>query len=66
MIRFICWVLAIGIAVGFGPPLFNLTLEMAKAAIHAHEHDQMSYAKFTRVLLNAKPRTKPKKSDDLN
>jgi hypothetical protein len=64
MVRFICWVLAIGIAVGFGLPLISLTLGMAKAAIHAHEFDQMSYAKFTRTLLNAKPRVLPKNSGD--
>ncbi len=64
MVRFIFWVLALGLAVGFGPPLANLTSSMAKAAIHAHQHDQMSYAKFTKALLNAKPRAVPKKTEE--
>ena len=64
MVRFIFWVLALGFAVGFGPPLANLTLNMAKAAIHAHRFHQLSYAKFTKALLNAKPRTVPKKTEE--
>ncbi|HEY8272046.1 MAG TPA: hypothetical protein VIG33_14240 [Pseudobdellovibrionaceae bacterium] len=61
MLRFICWALALGLAVGFGPSLADLTINMAKAAIRASEHDQMSYARFTKTLLNAKPRAIPKK-----
>ena len=61
MMRFICWALAVALGVGFGPPLARLTTDMAQAAIHAHLHDQMSYAKFTHTLLNAKPRSISKK-----
>ena len=64
MVRFIFAVLALGLAVGFGPPLARLSLNMAKTAIHAHQCDQMSYAKFTKALLNAKPRTVPKKTEE--
>ena len=56
MTRFICWALALGLAVSFGPHLGAITIQAAQAAIHAHLHDQMSYAKFTRSLLSAKPR----------
>jgi hypothetical protein len=56
MTRFVFWILAIGLAVGFGPSLGHLTLRMARAVVHAHRYDQMSYAKFTRTLLKAKPR----------
>lgn len=62
MARFIFWVLALAFAVGFGPRLFELTTRMAKAAVHAHQFDQMSYSKFTHSLLTAKPRALPKKS----
>jgi hypothetical protein len=63
MIRFIFWTLSIGLAVGFGPRLVTVTVTMAKAAVHAHQFDQMSYAKFTETLLNTKPKTISKKSD---
>ncbi len=59
MVRFICWVLALGLAIGCGPYLGSFTIRMAKAAIRAHQHDQMSYARFTKTLLGAKPRTNP-------
>ncbi len=59
MVRFICWALAIGLAVGFGPSLERLTLGMAKAAVRAHQQNQMSYLKFTKTLLNAQPRPMP-------
>ena len=47
MVRFICWALAVALGVDFGPRLARLTTKMAQAAIHAHLHDQMSYAVFT-------------------
>jgi len=61
MLRFISWFVAVALGVGFGPRLARLTTDMAEAAIHAHMHDQMSYARFTHTLLNAKPRTTPQK-----
>jgi hypothetical protein len=57
MTRFICWLLVIGFSIGFWPSLGALTLKIAKAAVRAHRYDQMSYSKFTRTLLNAKPRS---------
>ena len=56
MVRLIYWVLSLCLAIGVGDALVRLTLEMGKAAMHAHQHDQMSYAAFTRAMLNAKPR----------
>jgi len=61
MVRFISWALAVALGLGFGPALARMTTDMAQAAIHAHMHDQMSYARFTQTLLNAKPRPNPKK-----
>ena len=66
MIRFICWALAAFFTIGFGPKLLTATAAMAKSAIQAHRHDQMSYANFTRKLLNAKPRVIPRRPDDSN
>jgi len=56
MVRLIYWVLSLCLAIGVGDALVRLTLEMGKAAMHAHQHDQMSYSAFTRAMLNAKPR----------
>jgi len=59
MIRFVGWIMAVALGIGFGPHLISATFEMAKSAVYAHQHDQMSYAKFTRKLLNAKSRALP-------
>lgn len=56
MTRFIFWAFTIGLTIGYGPKLLTVTVAMAKSAIHAHQHDQMSYSIFTKKLLNAKPR----------
>jgi hypothetical protein len=59
MIRFICWIMSLCLFVGAGDAIVRLTLDIAQAAVHAHQQDQMSYAKFTKAMLSAKPR-KPK------
>jgi len=64
MMRFICWLLVVCLTIGFGPKLVTVTVHMAKSAIRAHKHDQMSYAKFTRKLLTAKPRAIPQRRDE--
>lgn len=61
MTRFIFWFLTVVLTIGFTPKLREATVAMAKAAIHAHQHDQMSYAKFTRVLVNTKSKATSKK-----
>ncbi len=55
MNRFIRWMIIVALTIGFGPKLLTVTAAMAKSAIHAHQHDQMSYSRFTRKLLNARP-----------
>ncbi len=60
MVRFFCWICGIGLALACGPSLGNVTLRLAKAAAHAHQFDQMSYAKFDREIHDAKPRVAPK------
>jgi len=59
MARFIFWAFTVDLTIGFGPKLLTATAAMAKSAIHAHQHDQMSYSKFTKKLLNAKPKAPP-------
>ncbi len=56
MLRLIYWILSLCLFVGVGDAMVHLTLRMAGAAAHAHQHDQLSYAAFTRAMLNAKPR----------
>ena len=58
MIRVIKWILSCCLFAGVGSSLANLIYQMATSAVHAHQHDQMSYAKFTRALLEANPRQK--------
>ncbi len=56
MLRLIYWILSLCLFIGVGDALVRLTLRMAGAAVHAHQHDQMSYSAFTRAMLNARPR----------
>jgi hypothetical protein len=39
MIRFVCWVISIGLAICFGPKLLTVNAAMAKSAIVAHQRD---------------------------
>ena len=56
MLRLIYWILSFCLFIGIGDALVRLTLEMGRAAVHAHQHDQMSYSKFTKAMLVAQPR----------
>jgi hypothetical protein len=38
-----------------------MNYQMATKAEHAFLHDQVSYAAFTQAMINAKPRTAPKR-----
>jgi hypothetical protein len=55
MLRLIYWILSLCLLIGVGDAFVRLTLQMAGAAVYAHQH-QLSYAAFTRAMLNAKPR----------
>ncbi len=59
MFRFIHWILSWSLAIGVSSAFAELIVDMAKAAAHAHLNHQLSYAKFTKALLEAKPRTRP-------
>ena len=48
MLRLIYWILSLCLFIGVGDAFVRLTLRMAGAAVHAHQHDQMSYSAFTR------------------
>lgn len=56
MIKFIASIITFCLMIGVGDTLVRMTYSMATGARHAFLHDQMSYAVFTRALLEAKPR----------
>ena len=68
-IRFLSWILGVVFTLGLADSFAHLTYKMGQAAIHAHRHDQMSYAKFNNLLwqkdsaaeLSGKMRSKQKK-----
>ncbi len=49
-IKFLYWVLSVVFAFGLTDAFARLTYDMATAAVHAHERDQLSYGKFSRLL----------------
>lgn len=55
MPRLIQWIISACLTIGVGSALVKQTYEMAKAAVQAHKNDQMSYSKFTRAMLEARP-----------
>jgi hypothetical protein len=63
MFRLIHLILYGSLALGVGSALADLTMEMCRAAVHAHQHDQLSYSQFTKAMLSAQPRTLPKRQE---
>ena len=60
-IKFLHWVLSIIFMVGLADSFARLTYQMATAAVHAHQFDQISYSRFSRLLWSqskAKPKGK--------
>lgn len=60
MIKFIASIITFCLMIGVGDTLVRMTYSMATGAKNAFLHDQISYAAFTRALVDAKPRH-PKK-----
>lgn len=58
MFRLIQWILSWALAIGIGSAFVERTYDLANAAVNAHQNDQISYSKFTRALIEAKPRQK--------
>ena len=57
--RFIALVLSVGLIFMCRGQIVAATIYVGKAAGHALQHEQMSYAVITKTLLNAKPRKSP-------
>ncbi len=51
-IKFLQWVMEIAFIIGLADGFSNLTYRMAKAAIHVHQNEQVSWGKFSRQLWN--------------
>jgi hypothetical protein len=49
-IRFLRFVLGVAFTIGLVDGFRHVTYGMASAAMHAQEHDQLSYAQFNRLL----------------
>lgn len=60
-IKFLHWVLTIAFMVGLADSFGRLTYQMATAAVHAHQFDQISYGKFSRMLWSPPKRPEPAK-----
>ncbi len=60
MVRFVVWILAIGIMLACRGQLVRATIWAGRAAGHALKYEQMSYAGFTHSLLVAKPHKSPR------
>ena len=49
-VKFLAWILGVVFTLGLADSFAQLTYKMGQAAIQAHRHDQMSYAKFNSLL----------------
>lgn len=57
MIRIIFGIISLCLLVGIGEVAVRMTYRMATHAKHAFKRDQISYEKFTKAMIEAKPRT---------
>ncbi len=49
-IKFLSWVLGVVFTLGLADSFGHLTYKMAQAAVHAHQHDQISYFSYNKLL----------------
>ncbi len=56
MFKAISIFLGIGLTVGIGGSIYDTARQTALSAKHAYQFDQISYAKFTKAMTEAKPR----------
>jgi len=55
MIRLLGYVIYLALALGIGEVGVQMVLDMAGSAAKAHQHDQMSYSKWNKMLWGARP-----------
>lgn len=49
-IKFLSWILGVVFTLGLADSFAHLTYKMGQAAIHAHQHDQISYSSYNKLL----------------
>lgn len=49
-IKFLSWILGVVFTLGIADSFAHLTYKMGQAAVHAHMHNQISYAKYNNLL----------------
>lgn len=55
MLRLLSLLIWLALGMGVGEVGYHALMSMAGRAAYAQEHDQISYAKWNRILWNAKP-----------
>ena len=58
MVRLVSSIISLCLLLGLAGTLVDMTRDMMGSAAHAHQHDQLSYAKFTRELWRLKQHPK--------
>jgi hypothetical protein len=56
MIKLLTAFVGLILTVCIGGSIYDMTRHMAASAKHAYQFDQISYAKFTKAMTEAKPR----------
>ncbi len=56
MFKLIATILGLGLTLGIGGSVYDSLQKAATSARHAYQIDQISYAKFTKAMTEAKPR----------
>ena len=59
MSRLVSTIISFCLFLGASDALIQVTLKMAGLAAYAHQHDQLSYAKFTRAMTSSAPKSSP-------
>jgi urate oxidase len=54
-IKFLSWILGVVFTLGLADSFAHLTYKMGQAAIHAHQHDQISYSSYNKLLWQKNP-----------
>ncbi len=63
MLKFIHFVIWIALWIGIGDALVRAVWSMRDSAIQAHQHDQLSYSKFTKMLTSVDKPSASQKTD---
>lgn len=54
-IKFLSWILGIIFTLGLADSFAHLTYKMGQTALNAHQHDQISYSSYNKLLWQQNP-----------